>query len=199
MHPTLRPAMAMLNRLFRGLGLDPQGNKARRGRRRLEPQLAPLESRQLLYFSPAVATAVPSTLWPPNGGYVPVVVSGTFREFALVNDKPVFTLLPGPKQASFNVVDEYHKDEPSGPIHLKNEGGGVFSYSFTINLQASRSEQFAAGRRYYINVAAKDNDGWSGKTLVVQVPLSLKDRGPGPVVVTPRMLAQRAAGAHGKH
>lgn len=194
MHPTLRPAMAMLNRWFRGLGSERRGTSARRSRRRLEPQLAPLESRQLLYFSPAVATAVPTTLWPPNSQYVPVVVSGQFKEFTLVNNKAVFKLLPGPKQASFNVVDEYHRDEPMGPIHLTNEGGGVFSYSFTIHLQASRSTQFAAGRRYYINVAATDSDGWSGKTLVVQVPISLKDRGPGPVVVPPRV----AAHAHGK-
>ncbi len=197
MHPTLRPAMALWNRLFRGLGSVQRGMTVRRARRKLEPQLAPLESRQLLYFSPTVATAVPSTLWPPNSRYVPVVVSGLFKEFALIGNKPDFRLLPGPKQASFNVVDEYHLDEPSGPVHLTNLGGGEFSYSFTIHLQASRSTEFDAGRRYYINIAADDSDGWSGKTLVVQVPDSLTNRGPGPVVGHPSPRFQHKA-ARGK-
>ena len=57
----------------------------------------------------------------------------------------------------------------------------MFNFSFPIHLQASRSTRYPAGRRYYISVAAKDNDGWNGKTIPVQVPISLTDRGPGPV------------------
>jgi hypothetical protein len=184
MRPTLRPAMAVMTRLLSRLRPARRGSRPSQARG-LVPEVDGLEDRMLMYFSPSTATAVPKTLWPPNGRYVPVVLSGTFREFTVINNKTIFELLPGPKQARFMVVDEYHLDEPSGPVHLTNLGHGNFSYSFTIHLQASRANQFPAGRRYYITVGAADNNGWSGQTIPVQVPLSLTDRGPGPQVGQP--------------
>ncbi len=183
MRPTLRPAMSMVTRLLSQLRPGRKRPKIDRARR-LAPQVAPLEDRQLLYFSVA-ATAVPSVIWPPNGRYVPVVVSGTFKEFALVNSKQVFENLSGPKVANFQVVDEYHRDEPAGPIQMIDEGHGQYGFSFTINLQAERANEYVAGRRYYVIVAANDVNGWAGETVPVQVPHSLKDRGPGPQVGKP--------------
>lgn len=187
MHPTL----ATLGRILSGLRPGRLWAGPSRGSRRLTPEVAPLEGRALMAFATVSATAVPSTLWPPNGRYVPVEVSGEFAEFVVVNNKQVFKNLPGPKQANLTVVDEYHKDEPYGPVHLTYEGDGKYSYSFVIYLQASRSTEFAAGRRYYITVAAKDRDGWNGKTIPVQVPISLTDRGPGPVVGNPHPLMKK--------
>lgn len=192
MHPTLRPAVAALKRL---LGeLRPGRRKA--GPARVRPRFAPgvgaLEGRSLLSFSMNSLTAVPNTLWPPNGRYVPVVVSGTLQEFTVVGNKQVFKALNGPKAANFFVVDEYQRDEPSAPIRLTDLGQGKFSFSFTINLQASRATEYAAGRRYYITVAAKDVDGWTGKTIPVQVPISLTNRGQGPVLSHKDILKNKA-------
>jgi hypothetical protein len=170
--------MAMMTRLHSRFRSGKAATRTSRTRR-VAPQLNSLEDRQLLYFG-VTATAVPSTLWPPNSRYVPVAVSGTFREYALVNGKQVFENLPGAKAANFQVVDEYHRDDPSGPLQMIDEGHGQYGFAFTINLQAERANEYIAGRRYYVLVAVKDSNGWAGKTVPVQVPHSLKDRGPGP-------------------
>lgn len=99
---------------------------------------------------------------------------------------------PTPKAAIFQVTDQYRRDEPRGaaPLHqLTNVTffspvtktsttayvGLVrkFSYSFTVNLQAQRSDRFPVGRHYYIDVAATDNDGGFGKTVAILVPLDV--------------------------
>lgn len=190
MHPTLRPVFEFMGRLVRGLGSERLGAERPRGKRRLAPAVAPLEGRELMAFAQSIASAVPSTLWPPNGRLVPVLVSGQFNEFVVINNKQVFKNIPGPKNGNLTVVDEYHRYEPYGPVHLTNEGGGKYTYSFTIFLQASRATEYPAGRRYYITVAAEDRDGWNGKTIPVQVPISLTDRGPGPVVAKPHAKAR---------
>jgi hypothetical protein len=180
MHPTLRHCLEATSRVVSRLlprGYRPPQAKSRR---RAAPELTALEDRILQYFS-VEATVVPSTLWPPNDRYVPVTVSGKLHEFAIVNNKQVFMELGGPKRANFQVTDEYRRDEPSGPIKLEKQGGGVYTFSVTFHLQAKRAEDFIAGRRYYINVAAKDINGWGAKELAVQVPRSLQDRGPGPL------------------
>lgn len=181
MHPTLRHCLEATSRVVSRL--LPQGCRspqAKSKRRRAAPELTPLEDRVLQYFS-VDATVVPSTLWPPNDRYVPVTVTGTLREFSVVNNKQVFQELGGPKRATFQVTDEYRRDEPSGPIQLESQGGGKYTFSVTFHLQARRAEQFVAGRRYYINVAARDIDGWAAKQIAVQVPRTLQDRGPGPL------------------
>lgn len=180
MHPTLRHCLETTSRLVSLLLPQKRRPAQAKTRRRAMPELTALEERKLLYFSVA-ASAVPDTLWPPNDRYVPVTVSGTLREFAIEGNKQVFKKLPGPKKANFQVVDEYRQDEPAGPIALTDVGGGKYTFSFTTHLQARRSTEFAAGRRYYIIVGARDDDGWGGKVVTVQAPKSLKDRGPGPL------------------
>jgi hypothetical protein len=180
MHPTLRHCLETTSRVVSGL-LPHKTRPARaKPRRRAVPELTPLEDRMLLYFS-VEATAVPSTLWPPNGRFVPVTISGTLREFSIQGNKPIFQKLGGPKKANFQVVDEYRRDEPQGPIQMVDAGGGKYTFSVTVNLEAERADEFAAGRRYYVVVGARDVNGWGSDIATVQVPHSLKDRGPGPL------------------
>ncbi|WP_406697259.1 hypothetical protein V5E97_00335 [Singulisphaera sp. Ch08] len=180
MHPTLRHCLEATVRV--ASRLLPQGCRPPRAkaRRRAAPELTSLEDRILQYFS-VDATVVPSTLWPPNQRYVPVTLTGTLHEFSVVNGRQVFQELGGPKKANFQVTDEYRRDEPYGPMKLENQGGGKYTFSVTFHLQARRAEEFIAGRRYYLNVTARDIDGWAGKQLAVQVPRTLEDRGPGPL------------------
>lgn len=186
MHPTLRHGLSFMSRIVSGLGSGGRSSRRSKPRRRVAPEVAPLEGRLLQYFS-VTASVTPNTLWPPNGQYDPVTVSGTFKEYAIVGTGAhahiVYENLPGPKKAHFFIVDEYRRDEPSGPIALVDKGGGEYGFSFTVNLQAKRATEYVAGRRYYVTVEANDTeDGWGGgQTYAVQVPTSLANRGPRPL------------------
>ena len=56
------------------------------------------------------------------------------------------------------MTDEYNLVQPSGPVTLGSNG----SYSFTIQLQASRNGNDKDGRKYTITVRAQDNAGNNG-------------------------------------
>jgi hypothetical protein len=90
--------------------------------------------------------ANPSQLLPPDGRMVPVTISGTMTD----NQSGVNN-----STAAFAVTDEYGQIQPSGPITVGSNG----SYSFVINLQASRNGNDHDGRQYTIAVSVKDNAG----------------------------------------
>jgi hypothetical protein len=101
----------------------------------------------------------PKSLWPPNGQTVPVTVSGT------ITDTAGCTL--NAKSAAYVVTDEYGRVQPTGGITL----GAGGSYSFTIQLRASRLGKDLDGRQYTITVRATDNAGNAGSaSVVVTVP-----------------------------
>jgi hypothetical protein len=107
---------------------------------------------------PAITvSATPKKLWPPNKFMVPVTVSGTMTEpgGAGVN----------PSTAAYVVLDEYGLVQPKGAVSLSADG----SYSFTIQLQASRNGNDKDGRQYHITVSGEDNVGnmGSSSTLVI--------------------------------
>jgi uncharacterized repeat protein (TIGR01451 family) len=97
-------------------------------------------------------------LWPPNGQFVPVTISGTITDTGSgVN------LTSG----SFAVSDEYGTVQPAGPVTINPDG----TYFFTVNLEASRHGSDKNGRQYTILVNAKDNAGNPGSSsIVVTVP-----------------------------
>jgi hypothetical protein len=106
------------------------------------------------------ASASKSTLWPPTGLAVPVTVSGKVTDSAGGSGID-------PNTVGYTVADEYGQVQPSGPITLKADG----SYSFTVNLPASRKDTDLNGRTYTICVSAKDKAGNpASKSLVVTVP-----------------------------
>jgi hypothetical protein len=109
--------------------------------------------------APAVtASASLSQLWPPNGKLVPVTVSGKITDATSGVD---------PGSARFEVVDSYGKVQPTGAVTLRGDG----SYSFTVNLEASRLGTDLAGRTYTITVSAKDQGGNPGSaSATVTVP-----------------------------
>ena len=108
---------------------------------------------------PTITTAAsPSSVWPPNGKMVPVTISGAMTDnLSGLNAST----------AAFAVTDEYGQVQPSGPVTVGNIG----SYSFVINLQASRDGNDKDGRQYTIKVTAQDNAGNQGSaSTVVTVP-----------------------------
>ena len=114
----------------------------------------------VLDTTPPVVTvaATPTTLWPPSGKMVPVTVSGTITD-----------LESGVKAstAAYVVTDEYGQVHPSGSVDLQPDG----SYSFTIQLRASRRGTDLNGRRYVVTVTANNGAGAPGSaTIAVIVP-----------------------------
>jgi hypothetical protein len=116
-----------------------------------------------------VNTASPNILWPPNGKYVTVIVTGT-----VVDD------LSGVNPASlrFAVADEYGRVQPSGPIvdvsgSAPTAFGGfeMVNFSFQVNLQARRFGYDFDGRQYSIGVSAQDMaDNVGTGVTIVTVP-----------------------------
>jgi hypothetical protein len=136
---------------------DPAGN------------LEPLQTRTIdIDQAPPslTATADPATLWPPNGRMVTVTVTGEFTDATSGID---------PTSAAFAVVDEYGQVQPSGPAQVDAATG---TYSFHVQLQASRLGGDLDGRSYTILVTGPDLAGNLGRvTTTVLVPHD--QRGPG--------------------
>jgi hypothetical protein len=98
--------------------------------------------------------ATPQTLWPPTGRMVTVTISG-----AITDDESGVDV----RTTAYAVTDEYGLVQPSGrPIALGKDG----SYSFTIQLQASRRGNDIDGRQYTITVSAQDMEGNMGSASI---------------------------------
>jgi len=143
--------------------------------RRFQAAVDALEERQLLTFSIKTVQVQPQILFPPNGRFVPVQISGTAIEFHFnpATGKVTFNNQPGPKIGQFHVTDEYRQNNPTGVFTPVHTTGNQYTFSFTVNLEAKRSTEFPQGRRYYVAIGLKDGDGWAGKTVAVWVPKSL--------------------------
>lgn len=86
----------------------------------------------------------PLSIWPPNGKIRDVIITGT-----------IIDTVSGVSEASYSVSDEYYKIQPSGVIALNGDG----SFYLTVPLEASRKGTDKDGRKYVINIAAKDMAG----------------------------------------
>ena len=114
-------------------------------------------------------SATPNVLWPPNGKFVTVTVSGTATD-----------TLTGinPASLSFHVVDEYGAVQPSGPVTVTSVqgptafgGDTLVRFSFQVQLQARRHGYDFDGRQYTIVVDGWDRAGNPGESsTVVTVP-----------------------------
>ena len=144
----------------------------RRRQRRWAPEVTLLEGRTLLVVNASLGflKASPPVL-APTGGYVTVTLSGQIGDTH-----------PTPPSAFYFVTDEYRVVEPHGtgiPLtldHTKSVPSGpiktwyVYSYSFTVELQAKRSTRTFDGRHYDVFVGASDGDGIDGLTEQIFVP-----------------------------
>jgi hypothetical protein len=102
-------------------------------------------------------TANPNSLWPPNGKFVNVHVTGRVTDTDLGPNPTV----------SYHVVDEYGQVQPSGSNIPVNPDG---TYSFNVPLQSRREGQDKDGRTYTIDVVAHDlagNTGTGSTTVIV--------------------------------
>jgi hypothetical protein len=88
-------------------------------------------------------SAVPKSLWPPNGKMVPVTISGTIT---------VAGAGCAVKTTTYAVKDEYGEVHPGGPVTLGVRG----TYSFAVLLQASRLGTDLDGRLYTVTVTASN-------------------------------------------
>jgi hypothetical protein len=135
-----------------------------RRRRCRPPEVCPLEARELTTitgFSPVTAST--QVLTPPNGRFVPITLSG-----AISNDR-----LPAPT-ARVHVIDEYRRVNTVRGVPLQLVGmfsnGNLYTYSFTIRLEASRADQDLAGRQYYVIITARDRNNGGARIVPVIVP-----------------------------
>ncbi|HKQ36556.1 MAG TPA: hypothetical protein VJ063_00680 [Verrucomicrobiae bacterium] len=101
------------------------------------------------------ARATPNELWPPNGKFVPVVITGTITDAASgVN----------PGTTSYLVKDEYSRVQPAGRVVLGRNG----SFSVTLQLEADRRGGDLNGRLYRLQLSAAD---YAGHATQFTVPL----------------------------
>jgi hypothetical protein len=100
-------------------------------------------------------TASPNILiWSPNKLMTPVTISGVITDLS-------------PTTATYKVVDEYGKVQPSGKVTIGANG----AFSFVVKLEAYRDGTDADGRVYTITVTATDSVGLSSsKSVTVLVP-----------------------------
>ena len=99
-------------------------------------------------FTAPTISASPSLpqLWPPNGKIIPDTISGQIADGGSGINLST---------ATFHVVDEYGVVQPTGPVTLQANG----SYSFTLQLEASRLGEDSNGRSYQIVLNALDLAG----------------------------------------
>lgn len=151
----------MLQGLLRHLRRPARAGSAQARRRWYRPEMSELEPRQLNAIGEVTATATPAILFPPNGRFVTVRVTGT-----------VVATSTEPKMF-FVVTDEYRRFEPRAHFRPVKVGTNKWAYSFVVPLQAKVSQQVNDGRHYDILVAAGDADNGNGKTIAVLVPKNL--------------------------
>ena len=129
----------------------------------LVPSIFELEDRALTAVVTVVtgllAKATPDIL-PPVGRYLPVRITGEVS-FAPPKTLPVMT---------FQVTDQYRLDEPSGPIILKYNKPGDYTFDFTIKLQATHSKTFTSARLYSVTIGVAEQGNGAGSTVPVIVP-----------------------------
>lgn len=103
-------------------------------------------------------SAQPTTLWPPNRKFSTVTVAGTAVDSV--------SGIQG-SQILYSVRDEYGQVQPRGSAVVNADG----TYSFNVQLQASRTGQDRDGRQYTIVVVAQNGAGLSAtQTTFVTVP-----------------------------
>ena len=101
-------------------------------------------------------TATPTILWPPNNKQVTITVSGS-----VTAGTSAITAM------AFMVRDSEGQVQPSGPVTVGSDG----SYSFAVQLVASRDGNDKSGRQYTVGVTAADHIGNAGScAVVVNVP-----------------------------
>jgi hypothetical protein len=123
-----------------------------------------------------VNPASSSILWPPDGKFVTVTITGTaIDDLSGVN----------PASLRFAVADEYGKVQPAGAIvdvsgsdPTAFGGFEIVNFSFQVNLQARRFGYDFDGRQYLLGVSAFDAAGNVGTGgTVVTVPHDMGHHG----------------------
>jgi hypothetical protein len=201
---------------FRTRGGHPPG---RRRARRSRVELTALEDRRLPAIAAVTAVAAPRFLFPPDGQYVPVVVTGSVTQVITYNlpghqtvaptGKPLAGILakiavqPYPT-ASIQVTDQYRADEPRAAITLQLTGTrNFFNKSTPANPTAAEGQLRTFSYTSTIFLQAGLGEHSNGRQYFINVYASDSAGGLGANVFTyvPRHLIARApeASAHTTH
>lgn len=136
------------------------GPASTRHPRKFRPEIGNLERRELMATAVSSLFVRPAILSPANGRYVTVTVSGKVTESSAKRT-------PG---GQFHVIDEYARIQPHGKVVLTKIEPTIYSYSFTIKLQASRANSDSSGRQYNVIVGSQDDQNAHGLAVSVLVP-----------------------------
>ena len=146
--------------------------------RSFKPEMARLETRELMSTGLNLLSVVPNILTSPKGQTVSVVVEGYVIRSSL-KETPV---------VQYQVIDQYHRDEPHGRVPmLKLVSPTSYRYKIIIPLVASRSHlngPNAIGRQYDILVTTTDAQNTAVAYAAVLVPLN-PNKPPKPIHVLP--------------
>jgi hypothetical protein len=142
-----------------------RGSRSRSARGRgSRPEVAALESRQLLATVTTALSVSPTVVWPPNGRVMNVVVSGTFTDVA--NGQGF-----NPAALTYRVIDEYgtfSRGSSGSPVLVSqapgsqittSADGSTVSFRFLVQVQARRSGFDRDGRTFQVVVNDADNAG----------------------------------------
>jgi hypothetical protein len=143
-------------------------------RRGYKPCLQGLEPRDLPATTVSSIITAPTVLNPPNNRFVKVTVAGN-----VIESTP-----KGNPHAQYQVSDEYHQFEPGGKVTLKKVLPTVYTFEFSVVLQAHRAQTDNNGRLYFITVGAQDTETAGGLTAPILVPHGKLVPGTYPVVST---------------
>ena len=109
-------------------------------------------------------TANTTSLWPPNGKVVPVIISGTITDALSGVDLST---------VKYSVTDDYNRIEPKGAIVLSSTG----EFSLNLQLEARRQGNDRNGRVYSVCLKAKDLAGHASQAVLrITVPHDQRSR-----------------------
>ena len=156
------------------MGFAGSRTASRLRRRGYRPCLQGLEPRDLPATTVSTIITAPTVLNPPNNRFVKVNVTGNVIESSA----------KGNPHAQYQVSDEYHRFEPGGKVTLKKVLPTVYTFEFSVVLQARRAQTDNNGRLYFITVGSSQDTVRTAGGLTAPILVPHGKLVPGTYLVT---------------